>query len=221
MHRSLTALLLAALFAAVPAAAAYDDEEVGGFAVVVQDRPFDMGHEFTLGGGVLPLDAFFKGVTVNGRYTLHFDEFHAWEIVGLAYNFNIDSGLRDELRERYQVQPDQGGLETLDGIIESNYIVKPVSGKLALFNSQLIFGEAFFSMGLATSVFRANEFVFLPGPTGGAGMRFYVTEWMNIRIDTKYYLLFNGVPIVDPKWSIEQVLFLGAGVSFNFGGTGS
>lgn len=208
------------LGAAAPAAAQYDDEEVGGHAVVIRNRKFNMGHEFTLSTGVLPLDAFYKGFTGTARYTLHFDDFQAWEIAGGTYSFNIETGLKEQLRQNFGVQPDAKGLEQLDGFVETNYVLKPIYGKLSLFNRLLIYSEIFFNAGLAVAVYRGQDLLFLPGPSFGTGIRFFVWDWLSLRFDMRDYVLFNSVPLVDPNSSIENVLSLSAGISFNFGGGG-
>jgi len=212
---TIAAILLGAVFS--PAAAAqYDDEEVGGYAVVIQNRKFNMGHEFTLQAGVLPLDAFYKGVTGTFRYTLHFNDFHAWEIAGGTYSFNIETDLRRQLRENFAVQPDAKGLEQIWGYVESAYIIKPIYGKLSLFNRALIYNEIYFAFGGAVGVW--DDLSFRPGPGGGAGIRFFVWDWMSIRLDMRHYVLLNGMPIIDPNFRFENMMYLGAGVSFNFGG---
>ena len=72
----------------------------------------------------------------------------------------------------------------------------------------------------AVAVYRGESFIFLPGPSVGAGIRFFVWDWLSIRFDLRHYVLFNGVPILDPNGAIENVMALNAGVSFNFGGGG-
>lgn len=218
--RVLFAALALALSLSPAARAEYDDEEVGGYAVVIQNRQFDMGHEFTLSVGILPLDAFYKGVTGTFRYTLHFDEFQAWEIAGGTYSLNIETGLRQQLRDNFAVQPDAKGLEQLDGFVESNYVLKPIYGKLSLFNRALVYNEIFLVAGFATAIYRGQDLLFLPGPGYGGGIRFFIADWLSLRLDMRHYVLFNSVPIVDPNASIENVLSLAAGISFNFGGGG-
>jgi outer membrane beta-barrel protein len=214
---TVVATLLASLFAADVAQAQYDDEEIGGYAVVIQNRKFNMGHEFTLQGGVLPLDAFYKGVTGTFRYTLHFNDFHAWEIAGGTYSFNIETDLRRQLREYFSVQPDAKGLEQIWGYVESNYIIKPVYGKLSLFNRWLIYNELYFAVGGAVGLWEG--FSFRPGPGYGAGIRFFIFEWLSLRFDMRHYVLMNGIPFVDQQAGIDNLLYLGSGVSFNFWGS--
>jgi len=198
---------------AVPALAQYDDEVGGGSAVVIQNRRFKMAHEFTLEGGTLPLDAFVKGVTLSGRYTLHFDDFSAWEIAGGTYSLNIDAGLKQQLIDRFGVQPQS--FATLLLTIDSNYVMKPFYGKLALFNRTLLYAELFAVAGVTASYWSDNSW--RPGPDVGVGARFFVTEWFSIRTDLRYAVLFGGVPLVDPNATIDGTLLLGVGASFNVG----
>ena len=198
-------------------AGAYDDEEIGGSAVVIQNRKYEMGHEFTMQGGLLPLDAFYKGVTASGRYTLHFNDFHAWEVAAGSYSFNIETDLRRQLRENFAVQPDAQGLQQIFGFAESNYVMKPIYGKLSLFNRLLIYNELYFTVGAAVSLY--SDFSVRPGPSYGAGLRFFLFDWLSWRFDMRHYVLFNGVPYLDPNARIENQLYLGTGLSFNFFGS--
>jgi outer membrane beta-barrel protein len=205
--------VLCLLVAADAAHAQYDDEDGGGSAVVIQNRKFKMAHEFTLQGGTLPLDAFFKGVTATGRYTLHFNDFHAWEIAGASYSFNVDTGLKDQLVNNFGVQP--AALPRLLLVIDSNYVMKPYYGKLALFNRTLLYAELFVLAGATVTYWEDGSF--RPGPDIGAGLRFFWAEWVSFRTDIRHAVVFNGMPGFDPNATIDGVLYLGAGLSFNVG----
>jgi outer membrane beta-barrel protein len=211
LHR--LAVVFFALLVAVPALAQYDDEVGAGSAVVIQNRRFKMAHEFTIEGGTLPLDAFVKGVTLSGRYTLHFDDFSAWEIAGGTYSLNIDAGLKQQLIDRFGVQPQS--FATLLLTIDSNYVMKPFYGKLALFNRTLIYAELFGVVGVTASYWSDDSW--RPGPDVGVGAPFFVTDWFSIRTDLRYAVLFGGVPLVDPKATIDGSLLLAVGASFNVG----
>lgn len=206
--------LVALCAAALPARAQYDDEDGGGTAVVIQDRQFSMAHEFTLATGTFPLDAFKKGVAFSGRYTLHFDEFNAWEIVGGAYSLNLDSGLADVLRGKFGVQAE--ALPTLLVVADTNYVMKPLYGKFTLFNSLILYQEMLFAGGLTVTYWSDGSF--RPGPDVGAAIRFFVWDWLSVRFDLRHAVVMNGVPFLDPNAQIDNVLYLGAGVSFNVGG---
>jgi outer membrane beta-barrel protein len=209
------ALVVIGLFLGLsfPASAQYDDEVGGGSAVVIQNRKFKMAHEFTLQGGVQPLDAFAKGITAGGRYTLHFDDFSAWEIGAGSYSFNIDTGLKQQLNDNFGVQPES--LPTLQLTLESNYVMKPLYGKLSLFNQTLLYAELFLVAGLTVTSWSDDSF--RPGPDLGVGARFFVTEWMSVRADIRHAVVMDGIPIVDPKATIDGVMYLGLGASFNVG----
>lgn len=205
-----------ALAAAADVRAQASEESGGGAAVVIQNRKFRMAHEFTLASGVVPLDAFYKGVVATGRYTLHFDDFQAWEIIGGTYSFNIETDLRRQLRENFGVGPEGRGLDQMLVLADSNYVLKPVYGKFSLFNRALIYQELYFVVGGAVAYY--DDGSFRPGPDAGAGIRFFVTEWLSVRADLRHYVLFNSVPILDPNATINQVLYLTLGASFNLGG---
>lgn len=206
--------LLAACALAAPARAQYDDEDGGGTAVVIQDRQFSMAHEFTLATGTYPLDAFKKGVALSGRYTLHFDDFNAWEIVGGAYSLNVDTGLAEILRGDFGVQAE--ALPELLVVADTNYVMKPLYGKFTLFNSIILYQEILLAGGLTVTYWSDGSF--RPGPDVGAAIRFFVWDWMSVRFDLRHALVMNGVPFLDPNAQVDGVLYLGAGVSFNVGG---
>lgn len=210
-------ILAAVLAVAGSARAQYDDEEGGGSAVVIQDREFNMAHEFTMSTGTLPLDAFKKGVALTGRYTLHFDDFNAWEIIGGTYSLNVDSGLSDILATRFLPVAVQASDEPeLRFIADTNYVAKPFYGKFALFNSVVIYQELFLNAGFTVSNWSDGSF--RVGPDVGAAIRFFVWDWMSVRFDMRHALVMNGVPVLDPNANVDGVLQLLAGVSFNVGG---
>lgn len=201
-------------FASGAARAQYDDEDGGGSAVVIQEREFKMAHEFTMSTGTLPLDAFVKGVALTGRYTLHFDDFNAWEIVGGTYSLNLDSGLSNILAENFAVQAE--ALPQLLVVADSNYVAKPFYGKFALFNSVIIYQELFLAAGFTVTYWSDGSF--RPGPDLGGAIRFFVFDWMSLRFDIRHAIVMNGVPYLDPNAQVDGVLQLLAGVSFNVGG---
>ena len=77
---SASGVVLASLIV-VPSAAAQDEEveDSQSYAsLAVQNRRYGSVHEITAFFGVLPLDAFTKGITLSGAYTIHFSELVAW-----------------------------------------------------------------------------------------------------------------------------------------------
>jgi outer membrane beta-barrel protein len=158
----------------------------------IQPRPYRLGHEFQLGLGVLPLDAFYVGMLLNGSYTYHFSDFWAWEMASIGYSLNLDTGLTEELFEDYGALPEQDGGDKISLVGTTSLVVKPLFGKLAVFNSNKVYAETFFNIGLGpmrTAVGSRGTFFF----TGllGVGLRFWWTQQFSIRFDFRDYLVFK------------------------------
>ena len=66
-------------------------------SLAVQNRRYTQTHEFSAFVGHLPMDAFTKGVTASGSYTLHFNDLFAWEVAQFFYSFDVDTDLENEL----------------------------------------------------------------------------------------------------------------------------
>lgn len=190
--------------------------------VVIQNRKFRLGTEITLEGASLPLDPFYKGIAGTGRLTFHFNDTHAWEVVGGTFAFNLDSGLTEQLLDLFGVQRAQ--LPALQFMIESDYVLKPFYGKFALANRSLLYQEVYLVAGATATQWTDGSYRF--GPNVGGGLRFFGAEWASLRFDLRYALVaqalpeFDGVvPILDDgRFTVDGVLYLGAGLSLNIGG---
>ena len=84
-----TLLALAVTLMTTPGTARAEDEEEHTATYAVQNRRFKLGHELQVAVGMLPLNAFTKGVTVGGGYTYHFSDAWAWEIGHFVYSFDM------------------------------------------------------------------------------------------------------------------------------------
>src|SRR5579872_5200332 len=102
-------LLVTALAALAPTLALAQAEELQnpGSVLAVQERTYRMNHELTLGIGVLPLDAFYKGLTAQVSYTFHFTDTFAWQVGRFTYSYDVDTGLKSQLLTQYGVLPTQ------------------------------------------------------------------------------------------------------------------
>jgi len=208
-----TLLLLIGLGLSAPAAARYDDEDVGGYAVVIQPRKFNLKHEFYLAGGIQPMNAYYKGFVGTFSYTLHFDDFQAWEIVSLSYSQNIETGLKEEIY-KWRAEPESSEFDALQVLMSSNYILKPAYSKLAFFNDSIVYSEMFFNVGGGAAKYVSS---WRPGLDYGVGMRFFISKWFSLRLDLRHYVFLNGIPFVTPNAGIDNIIFLRAGGSFNVG----
>lgn len=213
---------LAPLASAAAARAADESDIQEEQRVVIQNRKFELGSEITLGGAALPLDPFYKGLAGTGRYTFHFNDFHAWEVVGGTFAFNLDSSLTEQLLNNFGVQRQQ--LPGMQVMLESDYILKPFYGKFALANRSLLYQEVYLATGATATQWTDGSLRF--GPNVGGGLRFFAADWFSVRFDLRYAVVaqalpeFDGiVPVLDDGvFTLDGVLYLGAGMSFNIGG---
>ncbi|MFH1130537.1 MAG: outer membrane beta-barrel domain-containing protein [Pseudomonadota bacterium] len=195
------------LFASRPAVAQETDEERGGELYSVEKRHLMGSHELSFAVGVLPMDAFGKGLTLRGGYIYHFNQLMGWEILGGAYSFVLGTGLTDQLKERFSVSPQQAG--ELQAILHSNFVFKPLYGKLAFLNDKLLSAEMIFILGPALGFFDDESRPF--GIDVGVGVRFFLTKYFSLMVDIRDYLFLPDFKEVDNH------LHLSLGVSLTFG----
>lgn len=177
-------------------------------SVVVQNRRFNPDHEFTAFVGLLPLDAFTKGLTVGGAYTLHFTELVAWEVAQFNYSFHYDTDLKADL-EAFELKATP--FEVLNYYASSNLIFKPVYWKGSLLNTGLIRGELYTVLGGAYGSFtRSNR----GGVDLGGGVRLFSSELVSVRLDMRYYMFFNDTILEDFSYKDELAINFGTSLAF-------
>jgi outer membrane beta-barrel protein len=200
LKRFATVLLLATLCLPSPAQA----EDRGFSAMAVQNRHHVGTHEFGVGFGVLPMDAFTKGVTVNAAYTLHFTEALAWEVANFVYSFHADTDLKSDLAA-FELRPTP--FEVLNYHLTTNIVFKPVYWKGALLNGALVRGEFFFVAGGGYGWFTRSG---RPALDAGAGVRVYGSKHFSLRLDTRYLAFMH-----DQAGSIDVTheIWIGLGVA--------
>ncbi|MFB6263783.1 MAG: outer membrane beta-barrel domain-containing protein [Bradymonadaceae bacterium] len=204
---SLIAVLVAS---AVPrsARAGDDGEDESYESVVVQDRKFSPTHEFTGSVGVLPLDAFAKGVTVSGGYTLHFSNLLAWEALQFTYSFQVQTDLNDKL-STFGVEPTP--FELLEYYLTSDIVFKPVYWKGSVLNTGLAYGEFYLVGGGTYGWYTRSSW---PGFNVGAGIRLYGSQLVSFRLDTRY--LFFLADVGTRQFELKDELWIGLGTSISF-----
>jgi outer membrane beta-barrel protein len=204
-QRALLLLSLLMLWSS-PAAAKGGITDQGGELYSIEKRDLMGSHELSVNVGTLPMDAFAKGLTLQGSYTYHFTNLYAWEIVGGLYSFNFDTGLKQELKDRFDVQPTELG--ELMAILNSNFVLKPLYGKLAITNDKVLTGELYFVLGYAHGFFSAAR------PAGidfGVGLRMFLGKYFSLRLDIRDYMFL-------PEFkSVSNNLYLSLGLSLTFG----
>ncbi len=176
-------------------------------AYVVQERIYTMRHELAVAGGVLPLDAFYKGLTVEGAYGIHFGEAFAWEIARFAYTFQVETDLAGELESNFGVEPT--AFDRIRYFALSSFVFKPLYGKWSLLNRAILRDEVFVTVCVGmVKLTDTPADAFQPAVGGGIGLRVFVTDWLSIRLDIRDFAYFDG-----PE--ATNVLHIGIGPSVN------
>lgn len=216
--RRVSFLLVASLFWATPALAqvpgipTLNDEEAEVLEAqdqVIQNRKYDLTSELSILGGGFLVDPYYKGATATVAFTVHLSDFWAWEVVNGTYSFNFDTSLKDEIQRvafaQGQVVPE---FAEITWIATSRLVLKPLYGKQALFNTEVIHIEAFLAAGPAV-LSRANaDSSIAIGADIGGGFRFWLTEVVAVRLDIGQLLYLEGS-------NFETDLHIHAGLSFN------
>ncbi len=195
--------------------------------VVIQNRHYQMAHELSLQLGLIPIDAYYKGVTGSLRYTWHISESQAWEVLSATYSYNWDSRLKDSLIREFGANP-MTDYELREAVllVDSNYVLKPFYGKMALFNHLIVRSELYLNVGPAYGMFSTSSTSFEPtllshrgGFNYGMGLRIFSAEWFSLRVDLRHYVLFaiDALALDPPRVEVDNILYLGLGGSFNIG----
>jgi outer membrane beta-barrel protein len=186
-----------------------DARDADGYAsMAVQNRRYDQTHEVNLHLGVLPLDAFTKGLTISGSYTVHLSNLFAWEVVHGLYSFHLDTDLKAEL-EQLSVAPTP--FEVLDWMLTTNLALKPIYWKGAFLNRTVVHGEISLLLGGGYGRFtRSGRGVI----DVGLALRLFASELFSVRVDVRHHMFLLDVPFTGGGLDHELWIGLSAGLSF-------
>jgi len=205
--KSLLPLAGALLVLCVAVTAHAEDEKAprNYAAMAVQNRLYSYTHEFTLAAGILPIDAFTKGITASFMYTLHFTDALAWEIVDFTYAMHANTSLRKDLLA-FGLKPTP--FEVVDSYVTTNFVFKPVYWKGTWLNGALIHGEFLLVAGGGYAWLTSSR---RPTVDFGAGVRVFVSQHFSLRLDARptFYIVTDG-------WGVKEELWIGLGTSFSF-----
>jgi len=186
-----------------------DEEQVATYAV--QSRLFRLGGELAVAGGILPMNAFDKGLTVGGSFTYHFNNVFAWEIINGSYIYKqLDTDLKTELVENFNANPTE--IAALDLLLSSSLVLKPFYGKLALFNRRVIHMELSVPFGVAMGRY-TNPQAYLFGPTAGLLFHVFLSRHTSIRFDARENVFINR-----DNWHMRHELHVSLGLALAWGG---
>ncbi|MBN1656641.1 MAG: outer membrane beta-barrel domain-containing protein [Deltaproteobacteria bacterium] len=203
----------AVAFGFVPASSVSADEgdeaSHGYAAMAVQNRLYTQTGELTAFVGVLPMDAFTKGLTLSAAYTHHFSDHWAWEVVHFFYSFHIETDLRDDL-EAFDLGPIP--FEVIEHqMVTSNAVFKPVYWKGSVYNDSLIYGELMVLAGAGYAWFTRSERMAVDL---GIAMRVYVSGLLSFRVDVRHHIFFDDE--IFKQANLDHELWIGLGTSISF-----
>ncbi len=196
------------LLCLVPALALAQNEELvnPGSTSAIQDRAYKMAHEFSLSGGILPLDAFWKGVYAQGSYTLHFNDYVSWQVGRFAYNFAWSTGLRDQLERDFGVLPT--AFDEVQFWGGSDLQLAPFYGKTTLFNSLVLHFD--FHILIGVSVFKFTTSGVRPAVNLGGGIRLYQNQYVSWKFDVTDNIVITDKPFNVLTLTLSLAINLGA-----------
>jgi outer membrane beta-barrel protein len=212
-------LALSALAGVTPPAWGAGEEGSGeeGSVYAIQRKSSVLKHEIHGAVGVLPMDAFYKGVAVGGGYTYHFSHHFAWEVAQFLTSFNIDTGLKDELQTAFAVEPTS--FREVSFIANSNVVFTPLYGKMSLMNRTVVRMECYLTAGPGIARYTLYE---RAGASGyqeqdkyyfsanyGIGLRFFVSRQFAVRLDIRDYVNF----VED---GVDHAAYFGLALGWNF-----
>lgn len=205
--------VLIGLLVLVPAIseAQLQDLENPGTINAIQERAYRMQHELDISVGVLPLDAFYKGLYAQVGYTAHFSDTLAWQVGRAAYSYAAKTGLREQLERDFGVLPT--AVEEVQYFFGSDLLWKPFYGKLSVLNRWVIHGEVFLMLG--ATLFKFTN-AFRPGVNVGGGMRVFLSQAVSLRLDITDNVV---IPVGGGSTALTNVMTMTLSLGINFGAT--
>jgi outer membrane beta-barrel protein len=160
--------------------------------VALQPRKYYLNSELALHVGYLPLDAFTKSALAGASFTYFFSDFTAWEIVNYNYGFSVDTGLKNDLKDYFEAQPeDDRLLDYAEWYVTTSFIYTPLYNKSLFFNRSVVHGETSFLIS-GGSVKLLQEGM---KPLVGAGfiMRYFTSPGTSLKFDFRTNMYFSDV----------------------------
>ncbi|MBK8009891.1 MAG: outer membrane beta-barrel domain-containing protein [Deltaproteobacteria bacterium] len=197
------------------AALASDGSDV---RVAIQERRYNMAHEFSFSFGSMPLDPFQKGWTGGFSYTLHLSDYVAWEMLNAKVALLSSTDLRDELIDTFAVSEDDFAAPKF--MVTTGVEFSPIYGKMAFLNDTSIHQAAF--VGAHAGLVFGDRYSisetlkdFRPAAGIGVGYRIMFSKLTSLRIDFRDFLAFRRAIRSNESVQIENILLITGAISFN------
>lgn len=162
---------------------------------VVQNRRAVPTYEWTLAAGLLPLDAFKKGLTAGGSLTIHQNHRWAWEALSVAYSFELETDLEEQLQAFYSLQPTP--FERVKLFALSNLVFKPLYWKGSWLNEKMAYGELLLVAGGGYGWLSQTS---RPAFDAGFAVKLLHENEFATRLDVRMISFFNAEDIHNELW---------------------
>ncbi|MBN1960938.1 MAG: outer membrane beta-barrel domain-containing protein [Deltaproteobacteria bacterium] len=183
---------------------------------VIQNRKYELNHEFLFSSGVLPVDPYYKSVIGTFGYTVHFNDHWAWEIGQFSYAYNIQTSLMRKLKRTAEASgADTPNLPAIQWIAASHLVLKPLYGKEAMFNTKVVHLEAFLQLGPNVLNLTNTSSKLSFGADFGGGLRMWLSRTWSLRFDLSELVYLHDVT---GKRRIRQAIQLRLGMAATLGG---
>jgi outer membrane beta-barrel protein len=196
--------LLFALVLAAPALAQVEELQNPGRVLAVQDRYFQLNHELVVGGGLLPGDAYYKGICAQLAYAYHFTDAIAWQVARGSYSYNLPTTLRKDLEKEFGIITSAS--QEVQWTVGTDLLFSPIYGKAALLNRIVFYSELYLVLG--GTVIKTPD-AFRPAVNFGAGGRIFTTRSVSLRLEISNNLVLGKKLFNVPAISLA--------LGFNFG----
>lgn len=168
---------------------------IGGEKLFVTERRF----EIAVHGGVLPNDAFYNYFPVGLNVGYSFDGIWGIELATSYVGITADSELTDFLEDNgasIDKAVDLGDKQILRADLLATF--SPLYGKWSFQTYKISHFDLFFALGAGIVVVEEPELIgqdpaaepvtqVLPEGVVGVGTRFFLTDWMDLRLDARWF----------------------------------
>lgn len=159
---------------------AYDLPEV----VVVENKMYHPVSDFGLHLGVLPMDAFYKAISLGANYNRVIGGAWAWEVLNFQGTFKQDTGLKEDLINNFSVKP-TGILDHVKNYTTTSAVYTPIYGKNLFFNKTIVHSEIAFVFGGGVINFNSGDSAPMFGT--GAQLRFFKSQNFSVKFDSRIF----------------------------------
>lgn len=127
--------------------------------VALESRDYGAQHEIGFHTGLIPSDAFNRGVLLGLQYQLRINSLFSWEALRASYIVTQETSLKKDLENSdidLITTGFNGPLDPSQSIISSNLVYSPIYTKGVFHNEILIHGEFGLNSGIGAIHFKEN-----------------------------------------------------------------